>query len=91
MHEKPQAGFLHHNQIFDVAIEKHDYDIKNLTVMKAAGVLVRLNWTCGVVDRVNIFGITLHGVNPNKERSRNVALEKWSAESNLGASLSSST
>ena len=24
---------LHHNQIFDVAIEKSDYDIKNLIVL----------------------------------------------------------
>ena len=30
------TGFLHHNQILDVIIEKSDYDIKNLIVMKEA-------------------------------------------------------
>ena len=35
MGQKP-VGFLHYNQIFDVIIEKSDYDIKNVIVMPQA-------------------------------------------------------
>ena len=35
------AGYLHHNQIFGVMIEKGDYDINNLIMMrKGSGLLV---------------------------------------------------
>ena len=41
-------GFPHHNQIFDVTIEKCDCDIKNLIMMPKAGWLfAHFNWTCG--------------------------------------------
>ena len=42
------TGFLHHNQIFDVVIEKNEYDIKNFIVQrKSAGFWpLKLNmWT----------------------------------------------
>ena len=47
---------LHHNQIFEVTIEKTDYDIKNLIVMqKARGLLALLTWTCGQSNRLYLF------------------------------------
>ena len=43
------TGFSHHNQIFDVTIEKRDYDIKKLIVMQerpwAFGPLKLYVWT----------------------------------------------
>ena len=45
------TDFLHHDQTFDVTIEKRDYDIKNSIVMhKAREHKAYLNWT---LDRVN--------------------------------------
>ena len=35
-HIRPN-GFLHHNQIFDVTIEKRNYDIQNSIVTQKAG------------------------------------------------------
>ena len=41
-------GFLHHNQIFEVIIEKSDYNIQYLIMMqKSRGLLAHLNCTCG--------------------------------------------
>ena len=37
------TGFLHHNQIFEVTIEKSDYDINNVVVMQEVrGILTYL-------------------------------------------------
>ena len=45
---RKSTGFLHHNQSFDVTIEKSDYDIKNLILMQTAhGFWDHLNWKCG--------------------------------------------
>ena len=40
LHGQKATSFLHRNQIFDVIVEKSDYDIKNLIVIhKARGLL----------------------------------------------------
>ena len=42
------TGFLRHNQIFEVIIEKSDCEIKYLIVIpKARWFLAIVNWTCG--------------------------------------------
>ena len=48
--QKP-SGFLRHIQIFEVIIEKSDFDIKYLIKLpKVRGILTHLNWTCGQQD-----------------------------------------
>ena len=45
--DQKQAGFLHHNQIPDVIIEKSDCDVENLIVMQEAHrLLAYLSWIC---------------------------------------------
>ena len=49
IHEnRKPTGSLHHNQIFEVLIEKNGYDIKSLIMMqKIRGLLAHQNCTCG--------------------------------------------
>ena len=49
---------LHHNQMFDVIIEKSDCDVNDLIMMqKARGLLAHLNWACG---QGNVGFLTKH-------------------------------